>query len=83
MTLHHRLRAAAGSGVGGGGWEILMSTQGKSNHSSGSNVFANTGLSTFRTATASSTYATNRTAVGDGVGLYNAFLIRQASQKLL
>ena len=82
MTLGHRLRAAAGNSGGGGGWEILMSTQGKSYHSNGSNDFANTGLSSFRTATASSTNASSRTGLNGGVGLYDAFFNKTGITKI-
>ncbi len=80
MRSHH-LRAAAG-GNSGGGWEILMVTQGKSNHSSGWNVFGNTGNSGFRTATASSTGASSRTAINQGSGLYDAFFNKTGITKI-
>ena len=81
MTVHHRLRAA--SGGSGGGWEILMVTQGKSNHNSySSNAFGNTGSMSFRTISASSTGASNRTALNQGVGLYDAFFNKTGITKI-
>ena len=61
------------AGAGGGGWEILMATNAKANHSNNQQQFAYTGNNNFRSATESGTGANGRTAIGDGTGLYSAF----------
>lgn len=62
-----------GGAGGSGGWEILMSTTVKGNHGNNQQQFAYTGNNNFRSATESGTGANNRTAIGDGTGLYSAF----------
>ena len=57
-------------------WGILMHTTGHKGQTGGQGAtteFGNTGSSTWRSITASSTGANNRDAFGDGAGLYNAF----------
>ena len=57
-------------------WAILMHTTGHKGQTGGqgnTTEFGNTGSSTWRSITASSTGANNRDAFGDGAGLYNAF----------
>ena len=62
-----------GGAGGSGGWEILMATQSKGNHTNNDQKFAYTGNNNFRSATESGTGANGRTAIGDGTGLYSAF----------
>jgi len=61
-------------------WEIIMHTDGYKG--SGSNLgnstaFGNTGTSTFRNISWTSTGANNRGSFGDGVGLYKAFFYKK------
>ena len=61
-------------------WEIIMHTsghKGSGNNLGGSTAFGNTGTSTFRSITADSTGAINRTDIGHGVGLYKAFFYKK------
>ena len=83
MTLHHRLRAAAGNS-GGGNWEILMATRENGHHSgSGSSqAFGYPGTTNFRSITASSTGANNRTGLQHGFALYNAFFNKTGITKI-
>lgn len=72
MRSHH-LRAAAGNS-GGGGWEILMATVSKNNTNGNSASYGYAGSSAFRgTSVYNNSNASTRTAVGDGLGLYDAF----------
>lgn len=80
MTIHHRLRSAGGSVDDG--WQILMSTAGDKNTSGNSQNFGYAGSSNFRSITASSTGANNRTAPGDGMGLYDAFFTMTGITKI-
>ena len=67
-------------GISGSSWEILMSTggfMGASWYSSSHyTAFGSPGSAAFKSATATSTGASGRTAFGDGYGLYNAFFTK-------
>jgi hypothetical protein len=65
-------------GISGASWEILMSTSGFMSTLSGSSLlaFGSPGSAAFKTATATSTGASGKTAFGDGSGLYNAFFTK-------
>ena len=63
-------------GSGSSSWSILMYTpgnKGTTNNYGNATEYGNTGTSTWRSITASSTGANNRDAFGDGHGLYNGF----------
>ena len=63
-------------------WEILLRSSGrKPGGESGAN-FGNPGTASFRTATASSTGASSRKNIGDGVGLYDAFFTKTKITKI-
>jgi hypothetical protein len=61
-------------------WEILMSTSGYM--SSPTSAFGSPGSASFRTATATSSEANTRTAIGDGAGLYSSFFTKKNITKL-
>ena len=66
-------------GISGASWEILMSTGGfmGASWASGTNTaFGSPGSASFKSATATTTGASGRTAFGDGYGLYNAFFTK-------
>jgi len=65
----------------GAPWEIIMKTDGTKTTSSASS-FGNPGTSTWQSCTASSTGANGRTAIGDAVGLYNAFFTKTGITKV-
>ena len=74
ISLNHFYGASAGS------WEIIMHTdgyKGAGNNLGNSTRFGNTGTSTFKNITWTSTGAHNRTEIGDGPGLYAAFFYKK------
>lgn len=64
----------------GAPWQIIMRTAGTK--AATGVEFANVGSAAFKTATASSTGANGRTALGDAVGLYNAFFTQTGITKV-
>ena len=72
MTIQQMLLGASGA-AGADGWEIIMATNLHKSTSGNNSYYGYTGNSNFKSITESSTGANNRTAVGDGVGLYSAF----------
>ena len=74
ISLNHFYGASAGS------WEIIMHTdgyKGAGNNLGNSTRFGNTGTSTFKNITWTSTGAHNRTEIGHGPGLYAAFFYKK------
>jgi hypothetical protein len=65
----------------GAPWEIIMKTDGTKTTSSASS-FGNPGSTTWQSCTASSTGANGRTAIGDAVGLYDAFFTKTGITKV-
>ena len=64
-----------------GEWEIIVAASSKANHNSIDTQFRTAGVE-FRTSTAANTGANNRTAFGDGSGVYNGYFTKQNITKV-